>query len=213
MPRARIGQRRSARVDLDAGRQPSLSLAHMADAVLAARGRDGDRRAIEELLSRHEAAVRRLTRFQFTDERDAEDSAQEALSKAYGRISTFRGEASFSTWLHRLTLNACADHRRRTQRRHRTELSVAEPQELATFERAPSAAASLDSRSLPPELEAGVAGLSTRQRTVVVMKDVLAMRYDEIAEALSIPVGTVKCHAHRGRNALAAGLERTRKSA
>ncbi len=152
--------------------------------------------------------MRRLARFQFTDERDAEDSAQDALSKAYRKIATFRGEASFATWLHRLTLNACADHRRRQQRRQRTELTVAEPHHLPTIERSPAADASLDGRSLAPDLEAGVARLSTRQRTVVVMKDVLSLRYDEIAVALSLPVGTVKCHAHRGRNALAASLER-----
>jgi RNA polymerase sigma-70 factor (ECF subfamily) len=199
-------------VDLGDRRPAAVAHEHLSDVVLAARSRDGDQRALEALLTRHQATVRRLTRFQFSDERDAEDSAQDALSKAYGKISTFRGEASFSTWLHRLTLNACADHRRRQQRRQRSELSVAEPQDLAAGNGAPAADAGLDSRSLPADLEAGVAALSARQRTVVVMKDVLAMRYDEIAEALGLPVGTVKCHAHRGRNALAASLER-RKTA
>ncbi len=212
MTRARIGQRRSARVDLDARRAPDLPFEHMSDTVLAARGRDGDGRALEVLLDRHQAAVRRLTRFQFADARDAEDSAQDALSKAYRKISTFRGEAAFSTWLHRLTLNACADHRRRQRRRERAELSVAEPSELPAGESSPGADAHLDRLSLPPELEEGVLRLSARQRTVVVMKDVLSMRYDEIADALAIPVGTVKCHAHRGRNALASGLERRRSA-
>lgn len=198
------------RVDLDDRRPAALCHEHLSDVVLAARSRDGDRRALEALLTRHQGTVRRLARFQFPDERDAEDSAQDALSKVYGKIATFRGEASFSTWLHRLTLNACADHRRRQQRRQRSELCVAEPQDLTTNDRSPGADAGLENRSLPADLEAGVAGLPVRQRTVVVMKDVLAMRYDEIADALSLPIGTVKSHAHRGRNALAAGLERRR---
>jgi RNA polymerase sigma-70 factor, ECF subfamily len=195
-------------VALDGRRPVAVSHEHLSDVVLAARSRDGDRRALDALLSRHQAMVRRLTRFQFSDERDAEDSAQDALSKAYRKIATFRGEASFPTWLHRLTLNACADHRRRQQRRQRSELTVAEPQDLAAGDRSPAADAGLEARSLSAELEAGVGALPVRQRTVVVMKDVLAMRYDEIAEALALPIGTVKSHAHRGRNALAAGLER-----
>src|SRR5947199_9578579 len=79
----------------------------LSDPILVKRAKDGDRRALEALCERHAPAVERLARHLLRDPEDARDAAQEALAKLCVRIRQFRGEARFSTWLHRLVVNAC----------------------------------------------------------------------------------------------------------
>jgi len=166
----------------------------LSDLVLAGRCKDGDQRALEALVERHAPGVRRLTAYLLSDPQDAEDAAQEALAKLCTRIGQFRGEARFQTWLHSLVANTCRDLAvRQRRRRHQPLDEAAEapagevPEEVA-FQREQRA-----------ELRACMAHLSEDQRRVLVMKDVLSLSYEQIAESMRMPVGTVKCHAHRGR--------------
>jgi len=166
----------------------------LSDVVLAVRCKDGDQGALEALVERHAPGVRRLTAYLLSDPQDAEDAAQEALAKLCTRIGQFRGEARFQTWLHSLVANTCRDLAvRQRRRRHQPLDEAAEapagevPEEVA-FQREQRA-----------ELRACMAHLSEDQRRVLVMKDVLSLSYEQIAESMRMPVGTVKCHAHRGR--------------
>ena len=167
----------------------------MSDVVLAVRAKDGDRRALEVLVERHEPSVRRLAGYLLSDPQDAEDAAQESLAKLCTRIDQFRGASRFTTWLHSLVANTCRDvGERQRRRRHQSLDVVAErvapgggPHDLAL------------QREQRRALALRMADLSEDQRRVMVMKDVLSLSYEEIAEALGMPVGTVKCHAHRGR--------------
>src|ERR671934_996816 len=86
-----------------------LIYARLSDPILVKRAKDGDRRALEVLCERHAPRVEKLAAHLLRDPEDARDAAQEALAKLCIRISQFRGEAQFSTWLHRLTVNACRD--------------------------------------------------------------------------------------------------------
>ena len=178
----------------------------MSDVVLAVRARDGDRRALEVLVERHEPAVRRLASYLLSDPQDAEDAAQESLAKLCTRIDQFRGRSRFSTWLYSLVANTCRDlGERQRRRRHQPLDAVAEQ---------PSADGGPHDLALQREqrrvLALRMADLSEEQRQVMVMKDVLSLSYEQIAEAMDMPVGTVKCHAHRGRlrmrDAMAPGL-------
>ena len=166
----------------------------LSDLVLSVRAKDGDQRALEALVERHAAGVRRLTAYLLSDTQDAEDAAQEALAKLCTRIGQFRGEARFQTWLHSLVANTCRDlAERQRRRRHQPLDAVAE---------APSGEVPEDvavQREQRAELRACMANLSDDQRRVLVMKDVLSLSYEQIAAAMEMPVGTVKCHAHRGR--------------
>ena len=179
----------------------------MSDVVLASRAKDGDPAAVDVLVTRHEGRVRRLAQSLIADPDDAQDAAQEALARLVDRIGSYRGDAAFSTWLHRLTVNVCTDVGRRLTRRRRAEHS--EPDE-AVFEQSDRWHRSVHdlalARSLAPALRRGLAALPDRQRTVVILKDVLSYSYEEIAERLQLPVGTVKSHAHRGRRMLAERL-------
>jgi RNA polymerase sigma-70 factor (ECF subfamily) len=187
-------KRAEARLTLRDRVRDESAYAVLSDVVLAVRAKDGDRLALEALVQRHEPRVRRLAAYLLDDPQDAEDAAQEALAKVLTRIDQFRGESRFATWLYSLVTNTCRDLGERQRRRRHQPLEVA-----------PETASALGPHDLAcqreqrAQLAREMGGLSHDQRHVMVMKDVLALSYEEIAEVLDMPVGTVKCHAHRGR--------------
>jgi RNA polymerase sigma-70 factor (ECF subfamily) len=195
-------KRAEARLTLRDRVRDESTYAALSDVVLAVRAQDGDRAALAALVERHEPRVRRLAGYLLNDPQDAEDAAQEALAKVLTRIDQFRGEARFATWLYSLVTNTCRDLGERQRRRQHQAL-----------ETAPEVASSLGPHDLAcqreqrAELARELEGLSNDQRHVMVMKDVLALSYEEIADVLEMPVGTVKCHAHRGRARMRRALE------
>jgi RNA polymerase sigma-70 factor (ECF subfamily) len=176
----------------------------LSDAILVKRAKDGDAKALAALCERHAPRVERLARRVLTDPEDARDAAQEALAKLCVRISQYRGDAQFSTWLHRLVVNTCHDVAvRQRARRH-------EP--LHEDERvAPDAdpADAVVRTAVRGELAESLAAISPVQAEVVVLKDALDFSFVEIADAAGIPVGTAKCYAHRARARLKARLRDT----
>jgi RNA polymerase sigma-70 factor (ECF subfamily) len=174
----------------------------LSDVVLAVRAQDGDRAALAVLVERHEPRVRRLAGYLLDDPQDAEDAAQEALAKVLTRIDQFRGEARFATWLYSLVTNTCRDLGERQRRRQHQPLETA-PEVTSALGPHDLACQREQRAELTRELE----GLSNDQRHVMVMKDVLALSYEEIAAVLEMPVGTVKCHAHRGRARMRRALD------
>ena len=179
----------------------TLVYERLSDPILVRRAKDGDPKALAALCERHAPAVERLARHFLHDPEDASDAAQEALAKLCVRLAQFRGDAQFSTWLHRLVVNTCRDHaERRATRRHEP---LADDLEAACDD--PVAAAG--NAELRRELCDSLAGISPQQAQVIVLKDALGYSFEEIAEAAGMPVGTAKCHAHRGRARLRERLE------
>ena len=162
---------------------------------MVTRAKSGDRLALEELCSRHAPKVERLARHLLRDPEDARDAAQEALAKLCVRLPQFRGESQFSTWLHRLVVNTCRDAAERGRTRAHEPLA---DDLRAGPDGDPARAAGIS--ELRRELCASLAGISADQAQVIVLKDALGYSFEEIAEAAGMPVGTAKCHAHRGRN-------------
>ena len=195
-------KRAEARLTLRARVRDESAYAALSDVVLAVRAQDGDRAALAALVERHEPRVRRLAGYLLNDPQDAEDAAQEALAKVLTRIDQFRGEARFATWLYSLVTNTCRDLGERQRRRQHQALETAP--EVASMLGPHDLACQREQRA---ELARELEGLSNDQRHVMVMKDVLALSYEEIAEVLEMPVGTVKCHAHRGRARMRRALE------
>jgi RNA polymerase sigma-70 factor (ECF subfamily) len=174
----------------------------LSDPILVTRAKDGDKRALEALCARHAPKVERLTRRLLRDPEDASDAAQEALAKLCVRLGQFRGDAQFSTWLHRLVVNTCRDAAERRQVRVHEPLA----DDLSTGpDDDPARAAGMS--ELRRELCASLVGVSPQQAQIVLLKDALGYSFEEIAEAVGVPVGTAKCHAHRGRNRLRERLE------
>ena len=179
-----------------------LEYEKLSDAILVTRAKAGDREALDALCSRHAPKVERLARHLLRDPEDARDAAQEALAKLCVRLRQFRGEAQFSTWLHRLVVNTCRD----VGERQRTRTHEPLPEELgADLEHDPARGVRIS--ELRRELCDSLAGISPEQAQVIVLKDALGYTFEEIAAAADMPVGTAKCHAHRGRNRLRERLE------
>jgi len=179
-----------------------LEYEKLSDAILVTRAKAGDREALDALCSRHAPKVERLARHLLRDPEDARDAAQEALAKLCVRLRQFRGEAQFSTWLHRLVVNTCRD----VGERQRTRTHEPLPEELgADLEHDPARGVRIS--ELRRELCDSLAGISPEQAQVIVLKDALGYTFEEIAAAAGMPVGTAKCHAHRGRNRLRESLE------
>jgi RNA polymerase sigma-70 factor, ECF subfamily len=183
-------------------RQAAPVYEKLSDPILVTRAKAGDRGALEALCARHGPRVERLARHVLRDSEDARDAAQEALAKMCVRLPQFRGEAQFSTWLHRLVVNTCRDAAdRRSARVHEPlddDLSAGPAGD-------PVRAAGMS--ELRRELCNSLAEISEREAQVIVLKDALGYSFEEIAEAAGMPVGTAKCHAHRGRNRMRERLE------
>ena len=184
-------------------RQPaSLVYEKLSDPILVTRARDGDAQALAALIERHQPKVERLTRHILRDPDDASDAAQEALAKVCVRLGQYRGGAQFSTWLHRLVVNTCLDAAERRKARTHEPLAEHLQSEDDPVREAGNA-------ELRRELCDALAGVSPQQAQVVLLKDALGYSFEEIAEAAGMPVGTAKCHAHRGRARLSERLEDT----
>ena len=180
-------------------RPTALEYEKLSDPILVTRAKDGDARALEALLARHQAKVDRLARQILRDPDDANDAAQEALAKVCVRLKQFRGKAQFATWLHRLVVNTCLDAVERRKGRVHERLGDDLQSDSDPTRDAGNA-------ELRRELCDALAGVSPRQAQVVLLKDALGYSFEEIAEAAGIPVGTAKCHAHRGRARLSEQL-------
>jgi RNA polymerase sigma-70 factor (ECF subfamily) len=169
----------------------------LSDPILVKRAKDGDRHALAALCERHAPRVERLAHHLLRDHEDARDASQDALAKLCVKLPQFRGESSFSTWLHRLVVNACRDVAQR-QLARRCEPLEEDRREARDGDPARAAEVS----ELRAELGAQLAEISPAQAKVLVLKHGFDFSFEEIAGAEGMPVGTAKCHAHRGRNGL-----------
>jgi RNA polymerase sigma-70 factor, ECF subfamily len=189
--------RRSRPIGQDLRHDEPLVYERLSDPILVTRAKDGDRLALAALCERHAPRVERLAHHLLRDHEDARDASQDALAKLCVKLPQFRGESSFSTWLHRLVVNACRDVAQR-QLARRCEPLEEDRREARDGDPARAAEAS----ELRAELGAQLAEISPAQAKVVVLKHGFDFSFEEIAGAEGMPVGTAKCHAHRGRNGL-----------
>jgi RNA polymerase sigma-70 factor (ECF subfamily) len=180
-----------------------LNYRQLSDAILITRGKAGDRRAVAALCERHAPSVERLAQHLLADPEDARDAAQEALVKLIARLEQFRGEALFTTWLHRLVVNTCKDVAQARAVRRTEPLSVD-----ARVARDGDPVAAITASETRRELGRCLAELPAVQARVVALKDVLGVGFPEIASATGLPVGTAKSHAHRGRASMRRRLAR-----
>jgi len=175
------------------------------DAELVARFQAGEEGAFDELLARHEARIYAFV-CTLVEPSDADEVMQEAVLAAYRSLHRFRGESSFSTWLYRVVANTCSRHRRR---RHPSVLAFSEcPPE--TLQALPDAAPGPEQSVLDAEfhdrLEQAIAALSPLHRAVLHLRYTEELSYQDIAEALQIPLGTVRSRLHHALAKLGAAL-------
>jgi RNA polymerase sigma-70 factor, ECF subfamily len=189
--------RRSRRQRVELRPVRPLAYEKLSDPILVTRAKAGDRAALAALCERHAPRVERLAAHLLADPEDARDAAQDALAKLCVRIRQFRGEAQFTTWLHRLVVNTCRDVSAR-QRSRRCDPLLEDRRVAADAD----PARALDLSELRSELSAELSSISAQQARVVVLKDAFEWSVAEIAARDEIPVGTAKCYAHRARRSL-----------
>jgi len=178
-----------------------------ADSDLISRAAGGDASAFQALVERHRSMVYRVA-YQFAgSHHDAEDIAQEVFIKVYRSLDRFRQDSQLSSWMYRIVMNACIDHRRRHSPAGAAPFGEeAEQKMLNTPESRPDPEDHAYAEELGQVLETEIGRLPKGQRIVFVMRHHQGMKLCEIAEALGLAEGTVKrqLHAavHRLRQAL-----------
>lgn len=175
---------------------PAFTHSERADAALAAAG---DSRAFERLYLRHVARIHSLVRRMVGGGEDADEIVQDVFVRAWERLSTFRGEAAFGTWLYRLAVNVVLNRFKGDSRGRRLFDDAAELELVGAPARQPEAAM---------DLEQAVAKLPRGARQVFVLHDVDGFRHEEIGEMLGVTAGTSKAQLHRARMLLRGFLER-----
>jgi RNA polymerase sigma-70 factor (ECF subfamily) len=163
----------------------------------------GDARAFTTLVERHQARVYGLCLRVTGNPEDAADAAQEAFLSALRKLGQFRGDAAFTTWMHRVTVNACYDLLRKRSRQPSLHLVTDE-----TFvpEPGPPTPDHADEVAGTRDAAAALALVPEEFRVALVLADVQDLPYEEIAKILDVPVGTVKSRVFRGRVALARAM-------
>jgi RNA polymerase sigma-70 factor (ECF subfamily) len=169
----------------------------MADSDLITRATGGDATAFQALVERHRSMVYRVA-YQFAGNHyDAEDIAQEVFIKVFRSLDRFRQDAQLTSWLYRIVMNACIDHRRRQSPAGSAPFGEeAEQKLLNTAEERPGPEDHAYAGELGQVLEAEVARLPHGQRIVFVMRHHQGLKLCEIADALGLAEGTVKRQLH-----------------
>ena len=180
------------------------------DPELIKRCLEGENSAWEELLRSYNRKVSNLC-YRFSGRTgDAEDLTQEIFIKIFQMLRTFdEAQGAFSTWLNRVARNHLVDHYRRT---HKDRVTASLEDEVIELEERPSPGegpvARVEARERKELLQTGLDRLSPDMREAVILRDLQDLDYEEIAEVLGVPQGTVKSRINRGRLELARVLKR-----
>ena len=178
----------------------------LGDQELVARAQAGDRRAFDLLVLKYQQKVAGLIARYLRDPNEVQDVAQEAFIKAYRALGGFRGESAFYTWLYRIAINAAKNHlasRGRRPPRDDMEMEVAEQlesggrlREMGTPEN------HLLSEEIAQTVQQALDDLPEDLRTAIVLRELEGLSYEEIAEAMDCPIGTVRSRIFRARDAI-----------
>lgn len=173
---------------------------------LLAECRNGSRRAFEQLYRANQKRVFSVALNFFGGRRElAEDVTQQVFLKIFAKLGEFRREAEFTTWLYRITVNACLDEQRRQRRFFSLENFFGELRAKKTPE------LRLERRELCDEVQRAIAALKPKFRLPILLKYSEGLSYEEIARVLDCSIGTVSSRLNRGHKMLAQKLAHLRK--
>ncbi len=166
----------------------------------------GDANAFEELVLKYEKTVYNLALRMVGDRDDASDMTQEAFIKAYGSLSSFRGDSKFSVWIYRIATNVCLDFLRSKSRKQQVSLTVSDDDDEDAQLDIPDPSSAPEQQLIKKismqSVEEGLKTLPDKQRQILVMRELGGMSYAEIGKALSLEEGTVKSRIFRARKRL-----------
>jgi RNA polymerase sigma-70 factor, ECF subfamily len=170
----------------------------------------GDQAAWETIVRLHWRKVFNIA-YKFVGKHDlAEDLTQDVFLKLYKSLDTFDRRANFQTWLISVSRNLCIDHYRSVRKERETVNRDVNPDDLAPVSTTASPYAKIEQRDRVALLRQAMAALPETLRTAVLMRDIQELSYQEIADRLRLPEGTVKSRINRGRTELARQIRKLR---
>ncbi len=171
---------------------------------------DGDQAAWETIVRQHWRKVFNIA-YKFVGKHDAaEDLTQDVFLKIFRSLKTFDRRANFQTWLFSVSRNLCIDHYRAVRKERETVNRDVETGDLAPVSLEASPHATLETRDRVDLLRAALHRLPPSLRSAVMMRDIRELTYQEIADRLQLPQGTVKSRINRGRTELARQIQTLR---
>ncbi len=181
------------------------------DLILVERVRNGDKRAFELLMEKYRRKIGRLLSRMVRDPEEVEDIAQETFIKAYRALPQFRGDADFYTWLYRIAVNTAKNYLAARSRDMPTVSDVVGDDEEGGGERHATPDintpdAQLLSKQIAYAVTEAVEALPEELRTAITLREIEGMSYEDIANFMGCPIGTVRSRIFRAREAIAAKL-------
>ncbi|MGB1779944.1 MAG: sigma-70 family RNA polymerase sigma factor [Longimicrobiales bacterium] len=192
----------------------ALDCASLDDRELATHAARGHEPAFRELLVRYERPVFSLVYRMVRDRTLAEDLTQEAFIRAFNAIGTYKTSYKFSNWILKIANNHTIDHLRKRRLEtvsidgspHATTADEVSQSRVTIASSDETPAEYVEHRELGSQIEQAIAGLREEYRTVIVLRHVEGYAYDEIADIMELPLGTVKTYLHRARGELRTSL-------
>jgi RNA polymerase sigma-70 factor (ECF subfamily) len=197
----------------------AVDLRSASDQDVVALARDGRESAYRELIRRYERPVFSLIYRMVRDRETAEDLAQETFIKVLNAIGSYRPEFKFSSWVFKIANNTAIDHLRRKEldtlslegSPHATTPEGVEATALQVGSGDESPLETVEAIELGGEIERAIAQLRPEYRSCILLRHVEGRAYEEIAEMLDLPLGTVKTYIHRARHELRLALQHLRE--
>jgi RNA polymerase sigma-70 factor, ECF subfamily len=181
------------------------------DQQLVERAQLGEKRAFELLVIKYQRKVERLLSRMVRDHGEVEDITQEAFIKAYRALANFRGDSAFYTWLYRIAVNTAKNYLVTQGRRAPTSTEF-DADEAENFEEADglrdlnTPESLLMSKQIAQTVNTAIDGLPEELRTAITLREIDGLSYEEIAEIMDCPIGTVRSRIFRAREAVATQL-------
>ena len=177
------------------------------ESVLIKRAQAGDTEAFEAVIQPHQSHLLRLTYVVTGNREDAEDALQETLLHAYQALPRFRGDAAFATWLHRIALNTTRNWIR-SQARASSE-RIGTRMSCVCASHSPDAEAQLLARERRSILRSAILKLPQHYREAILLRHYRDMSYEQMAQVLDVPLGTVRSRIAQGRKLILRELEKS----
>lgn len=192
-------------------------MSHDVDQELVRQVQQGNKRAFDLLVIKYQRRIMRLLARMINDPAEVEDVAQETFIKAYRALPQFRGDSHFYTWLYRIAINSARNWQAAKHRRP-MQLNEYENEEGETFSPADTLTdintpeSELISKQVADTIKTAIEALPEELRNAILLREIEGLSYEEIAETMGCPIGTVRSRIFRAREAITEQLRQVRES-